>query len=175
MRTLLMDWTNYFEKVFSGAKPIIAVAISIINYVLFPDCAYFNAFGAVGIAIILDILTKYLALSKIGGGFRAATKCRIIDSNKLWKGTSIKLVSYLVVFILAGLSYRVTMLTQVSVFLATIIYSVIFLREAQSILENLCDAGADMKWLLVWTKKKEKQILEDDDIDNSSGDGGPTI
>lgn len=169
----MKDWTNYFDKLCSGLTPIIGCVGGALNYVLFPDHAFLTAFGAVGVAILLDIATKYLALSKTGGGFREATKTRVIDSNKLWRGTSIKLVSYLIVFILAGLSYRVTMLSQVSVFLATVIYSVIFLREAQSILENLCDAGADLNWLLIWVRKKEKQVLEDDDIDDKGG--GPTI
>lgn len=47
---------------------------------------------------------------------------------------------------------------------ATVVYSIIFLREAQSILENLCDAGADLKWLLIWNRKKQEQIFESEDI-----------
>jgi len=89
-----------------------------------------------------------------------AVRACSISSNKLWEGTRIKLFSYLVVAILAGLSYRVVQLEQLSIFFATVVYSIIFLREAQSILENLCDAGADLKWLVIWTKKKQDQILE---------------
>jgi phage-related holin len=169
----MKDWMNYWDKLCSGLTPVIGCVWGALNYVLFPDHAFLTAFLAVWAAMLLDIATKYMALSHKGGGFRNATKTRVIDSNTLWRGTSIKLVSYLIVSILAGLSYRVTMLTQASVFMATVIYTVIFLREAQSILENLCDAGADLNWLLIWTRKKEKQILKDDDID--PGEGGPTI
>lgn len=151
---------HYIGQVISGSKPFWAFFIACINYVLFPDKAFLAAFFAVGAAILLDIFTKYIALGKRAGGYKKAVKRRIIYSKVLWDGTRIKLVSYLIVFILAGLSYRVTMLGQVSVFLATVVYTVIFLREAQSIIENLCDAGADLKWLLLWTQKKEKQILE---------------
>ena len=35
-----------------------------------------------------------------------------------------------------------------------------FLREGQSVIENLVDGGADLKWLLFWMKKKEDQILD---------------
>lgn len=154
--------TDYFEKLITGAKPIWAFFIALINYVLFPDQAFKTAAMAVGVAIILDIMTKYMALIEEAGGLKPAIGNRTINSNRLWDGTRIKLVSYMVVFILAGLSYRVTMLHEASVFLATVVYTVIFLREAQSILENLCDAGADLDWLLIWTKKKERQILEDD-------------
>lgn len=158
--------TDYFEKMITGAKPIWAFFIALINYVLFPDKAFETAAMAVGAAIILDILTKYMALVEEAGGLKPAIGNRTINSNRLWEGTRIKLISYLIVFILAGLSYRVTMLHQASVFLATVVYTVIFLREAQSILENLCDAGADLKWLLIWTRKKERQILEEDKKQN---------
>ena len=156
------NFLHYIEKMVSGIKPIIAVIITVINYLLFPDQAFLTAFIAVGIVIVLDILTKYMAISKPAGGFRKAMATKKISSNSLWEGTKIKLFSYMIVFILAGLSFRVTMLSQVSVFLATIVYSIIFLREAQSILENLCEAGADLKWLIVWTKKKQEQILDSD-------------
>ncbi|KXG78302.1 phage holin family protein [Thermotalea metallivorans] len=154
------QWQHYGEKVISGAKPFLGIILACINYILFPDQAYQTATMAVGITILLDIITKYIALSKQAGSYRNAVKTKVIWSKTLWEGTKIKLISYLVVAILAGLSYRVTMLTQVSVFLATVVYSVVFLREAQSILENLCDAGADLKWLLIWTKRKQEQILE---------------
>jgi len=164
---------EYLEKTIDGAKPVWAFFITLINYILFPDQAFKTAAMAVGAAIILDILTKYMALSEQEGGMKKAFKKKIINSNRLWEGTKIKLFSYLIVFILAGLSYRVTMLHQASVFLATVVYTVIFLREAQSILENLCDAGADFNWLLLWTKKKEKQILEDDrEIEKESDEDG---
>lgn len=155
--------TNYIEKLISGSKPFWAFFISCMNYILFPDKAYQTAAIAVGGAIILDIITKYIALSKESGGYKRAVIKKKIGSKTLWDGTKIKLVSYLIVFILVGLSYRVNLLTDVSVFMATVVYTVIFLREAQSILENLCDAGADLKWLLLWIKKKEEQLLNKDE------------
>ncbi|WP_427340662.1 phage holin family protein [Caloranaerobacter sp. DY30410] len=157
---------QYVEKVISGTKPFWGTVLATMVYIMFPEQAYMTAAMAVGGAILLDILTKYIALSYQSKGFRNAIKQKKIFSKTLWEGTKIKLVSYLIIAILAGLSYRVTMLTQVSVFLATVVYSVIFLREAQSIIENLIDAGADLKWLLIWTKKKQKQILESENEDN---------
>ncbi len=161
---------QYFERAMETASPSCALLITVINYVLFPDQAFFTAFVAVGAAILLDIVTKYIALSRLSGGLRAAVKTRKICSQTLWEGTRIKLISYLVVFILAGLSYRVTMLAEASVFLATVVYTVIFLRESQSVIENLCDAGADLNWLLIWTKKKQQQILDSDEVMGKGGD-----
>lgn len=154
------QFIEYAEKFLSGAKPFWGVFVGGCSYLLFPDQAFFTAACAVGVAILLDIITKYVALSAKAGGYMKAVRSCSISSNKLWDGTKIKIFSYLVVAILAGLSYRVVQLEQLSVFFATVIYSIIFLREAQSVLENLCDAGADLRWLLVWTKKKQNQILE---------------
>ncbi len=168
--------TDYFIKLTADNKPIWAVVLSAIHYGMFPEKCFETAAMAVVVAIVLDIFTKYLALAKGAGGLWKAIKKRDISSNSLWQGTSIKVISYCVVFILVGLSYRVTFFTQVSVFMATVVYTVVFLREAQSILENLCDAGADLQWLLIWTRKKEKQILEDDSKHTNKGsDDGDRI
>jgi len=154
------QFTEYADKFLSGTKPIWGFFMAACSYILFPDQAFFTAACAVGAAILLDIITKYAALSKKAGGYWKAVRTCTISSNKLWDGTRIKIFSYLVVAILAGLSYRVVQLEQLSIFFATVVYTVIFLREAQSVLENLCDAGADLKWLVFWTKKKQEQILE---------------
>lgn len=153
--------TDYFTKLTTDHKPLLGTLLGLLHYWMFPEKCFETAAIAVGIALMADILTKYVALSVKNGGLRTAFKEKKISSNAFWKGTSIKLYSYLVVFLLAGASYRVTFFTQVSVFLSTVVYTVIFLREAQSIIENLNDAGADLEWLLVWTRKKEKQILDD--------------
>jgi hypothetical protein len=70
--------------------------------------------------------------------------------------------------ILAGLSYRVAPLKEMGIFFATVVYAVMFLREGQSVVENLMDGGADLGWLLFWVKRKQKQILESE-IDEYQG------
>lgn len=163
--------TQYLDKVISGAKPYWSAFITVICFVMFPDKAYmWSAFALVG-AMALDILTKYWYLSKKAGGYRKAVKKKIIFSTTFWVKTSIKLKTYLVVAILSGLAYRVTFLEQIGIFLGTFAYTMMFLREAQSILENLEDAGGDVGWLIRWTRKKQKQVLEqeggDTDVDTT--------
>ena len=165
---------TYIAKAMAGAIPYLGAFIGICNYVLFPDKAILTSACAVGALIILDIITKYVALSHQAGGYMKAVRNCSISSNKLWDGTRIKLYSYLVVAILVGLSYRVVQLEQLSVFLASVVYSILFLREAQSVLENLCDAGADFRWLLRWTKNKQEQIFDQEGIDEE-GDNNETI
>lgn len=132
----------------------LGVVVGAITYVMFPEQAFFTAVCAVGGAILLDLFTRLWAVKKTGGR---------IWSKRIWDGTKIKLYSYMVVFILTGLSYRVAPVAQASVFLATVVYSIIFLREAQSIVENLCDAGADLGWLVKVVKKKQRDILEEEE------------
>lgn len=161
------QFIDYIHKNLGGLKPVAAVILAGINYLLFPDQAFQTAAYAVGVCILLDIITKFVALSYQSGGYIKAVRDCHISSQLLWHGTRVKLYSYLIVAILVGLSYRVVQLEQVSVFFGTVVYSVLFLRETQSIIENLLDAGADLGWLLIWTKKKEKQILESEEESES--------
>jgi hypothetical protein len=127
--------------------------------VLFPDAAHIPGAIAVGIAFLLDIFTKLYSLAKISGGYIKAIEKKIILSDTLWKKTSIKIYSYFIILILAGLSARVTPLEIVGIGFATFAYAVIFIRETQSNLENLIEAGADwLKPFLLWSKRKEKDI-----------------
>ena len=151
---------DYFDKVIEGTKPLWAAVLAALNYVLFPDKALLTALVAVVGVMSLDVLTRLWAISRHNGGYIASTRSRKIWSKTFWDGTSVKLKAYSAVFILAGLSYRVTPLAQASVFLATVVYAGVFLREAQSILENLCDMGADLGWLLVFVKKKQQDLME---------------
>lgn len=169
---------GYLEKLLDWVIISGAFIWSVISYLCFPDEAYVTAAIAVGIAMLLDIFTKYMALSSHAQGYKNAVRTKVIFSGTLWGKTRIKLTAYLVIAILSGLAYRVTPLEQVGIFFGTVVYSVIFLREAQSILENLLDAGADVEWLIKWTKKKERIILENDDtvqnIGNTQGNNSDT-
>lgn len=159
----MIEIQNFMTKLWSDVRPLFAIIWAAICWAMFPDEAYLPAAVAVGVAVILDLVTKLYSLSAQNGGYIAATRCKAILSDTLWRKTRIKLFAYLIVMILAGLSLRVAPLETLGVFLATIVYSVIFIRESQSILENLIEAGADgLKPLLFWLKKKEKLITEDD-------------
>lgn len=160
---------EYFMKLTADHKPLIGTILGFMHYWMFPEKCFETAAIAVGIMILLDIITKYVAISRQNDGYRAALKSKKISSNALWKGTSIKIYSYAIIFLVTGLSYQVTFFKQASIFLSTVVYTVVFLREFQSILENLNESGADLGWLLIWSRKKEKQILEDDSKPTNEG------
>lgn len=155
---------NFLQKLWDSVSPGIAVIWATICWVMFPDAAYIPAAIAVGIAVVLDIITKIYSLAANNGGYIQATKMKVIYSDTLWKKTKTKLIAYFTIMILAGLSIRVTPLRDVGIFLATVIYSVVFIRECQSNIENLIEAGAEsLRPLLFWLKKKEKQVIEQED------------
>lgn len=133
-------------------------------YVLFPEDAYIPAFCSVIVSMVLDVLTKYYSLAKLSGGFGKAFKNHVINSNSMWTGTSRKIFDYLLIFIMVGLSYRVSPVAGVVVFIGTIAYGFVFFREWQSIFENLEDAGHDVGWWLAVIKKRKNKIMEDEGI-----------
>lgn len=162
----MKEYVEYVEKAFTGIKPGIGFLSSIISYLLFPDYAYQTSAMVLGVAIILDIVTKYMALSHEANGYRNAVRTRKIFSGTLFEKSKRKIILYLILAILAGLAYRVTPLAQFGIFFGTTMYAVLFLREAQSILENLDDAGYEVGWIINWAKKKEKEVLNEDNATN---------
>lgn len=160
--------SEYLKGAFENVQPFWAVLLSAIMYVMFPEQAYLTAFCAVLGVMTLDIMTKYYAIGCRNGGLWNSIKIKEINSNSMWVGTSRKIFSYLIIFIMVGLSYRVSPVAGVATFLGTVVYSVLFLRECQSILENLGDAGSDVGWLLSIVKKRKKKILDDEGVDEDA-------
>lgn len=150
---------QYITKVIDTVSPIWAGFLTLINYILFPMDAHKSAaIGLVG-AVILDIITKYYAISTTNGGFRKAKKKRKIKSETFWLGVKRKIVSILVIMILAGLSIRITVIDQVAIILSAFAYSMMFWREIESIAENMVDAGhEEYRWLLTFSKRKRKEL-----------------
>ena len=157
---------EYLKNAFESVQPIWAVLLSVTMYVMFPEQAYLTAFCTVLAVMVLDIITKYYAIGCKNGGLWNSIKIKKINSNSMWVGTSRKIFTYLIIFIMVGLSYRVSPVAGVATFLGTIVYSVLFLRECQSILENLDDAGSDVGWLLAIVKRRKNKILEDEGVND---------
>ena len=168
MDEIIQNMYEYISKAFTGAKPMLGLALSVISYIIFPEKAYFISLMAVLGAAFLDIITKNYAICKKHGGYKKATKDGKLFSKTLWKGTEVKIVSYLIISILTGLSYRVIYLKQAGILIASFVYSVMFMREFQSNIENLIEAGADLQWLLLFSKKKNKELMEKEGVKEES-------
>lgn len=155
----MSDFIKYFNKAFSGLKPIIAWVLAALGYIMFPEKIYLTAVMAVTAAAFFDILTKLWSICRINGGYVKAVEGHKLQSKSLWDGTRVKIFSYLIVMILTGLSYRVVFLEQAGIFLATFVYGVLFIREFQSNVENLIAGGSKLQWLLLFTKRKEQDLM----------------
>lgn len=157
---ILKNVYGYISKSFEGMKPLFGFIFSGLFYVMFPDNVHMLALVAVLLASIMDIFTKSYSICKNNGGYRNAVRIKKLFSKSLWKGTEVKIVSYLSISILTGLSYRVIFLKEAGIVLASFVYSVMFMREFQSNIENLIEAGADLHWLLLFSKKKNKDLMK---------------
>lgn len=156
--------SSYLQKAVSSVQIVWGLLIAALEYLLFPDKALLVALLSVLGAAMLDIVTRYLAIRSSGS--------RSWTSDEFWQGTGVKLVAYLVIAFLAGLSYRLTpFLQQPTVYLWSVAYIVMFLREVQSNMENLAELGADVGWLATWAKRKERQILNRPDEDEPETGG----
>ncbi len=165
---------EYFRHALDGFKPAFAFVVSAVMYLLFPEPAYLNGFYVVTITMVIDVFTKWYSIKKMHNcTFKAARKNKFINSNAMFEGTKIKIITYLIIFLLAGLSYRVSPIAGASVFLSSFVYSMLFLRECQSILENLDDAGADVGVFLFFVKKKQNEILGESVISNETINNDP--
>lgn len=163
---LLIELGDYFWGAVQKVRPFFVLLLTGINYVLFPDNSYVPAAIGVYGALLLDIICKYYALSRPHGGFFKALKAGVIRSERFWSGTKKKLIDLLVVMILCGLSVRVAPVGAIAVVLSNVAYSIMFLREGQSCIENLIDAGHDLQWLLILVKKKQKDMLNEKKEEN---------
>jgi uncharacterized protein YacL len=153
---------SFFTKVLDTVKPAIALFGAMATYLMFPEESFVPWCIALWVAVVLDLLTRWFAIFIKSGGIRKALKTKAWNSEAMFRKTSIKIVSYLVIQILAGLSMRFVNIPFVSNIVATVVYSFLFFREFASNVENLIDAGADyLQPLLFWVKKKEKETLQE--------------
>lgn len=152
-----------FNKVLETVKPAIALLGACITYLIFPEESFIGWCIALWVAVVLDLLTRWYAIFKKAGGVKKALKTKVWSSQAMFEKTSIKIISYLVIQILAGLSMRLVDIPYISNIVATVVYAFLFFREFTSNIENLIDAGADyLQPLLFWMKKKEGKVLENE-------------
>lgn len=152
-----------FNKVADTVRPAVALLGAIATWLMFPDQSFIVWCIATWTAVVLDLLTRWFAIFIKSGGIRKAFLSKAWNSEAMFHKTSIKIVAYLVIQILAGLSMRFVTIPYISNIVATVVYSFLFFREFASNIENLIDAGADyLQPLLFWVKKKEKEALDDE-------------
>jgi hypothetical protein len=161
---------GFWGKVFNTVNPFFVSLSAAVTFLLFPEKAFEMWSIAIWTATALDLLTKNFAIffnsirkeKSIQKGIYMAIKTRTFSSDIFYHKTVVKVVSYLVIQILVGLSMRLSLIGTVNIVVATVIYNFVFWREFASNIENLIEAGADYLYpLLFWVKKKERESMDD--------------
>ena len=163
---------TYVQKLFGNTIVVCAttIGVSVYNF-FFPDINYLYGAGAVLGVMILDLITKIFALTRGAGGVIKAFKTRKINSHQFCKGTTNKLVVFGVMLIICGCAYRLTIIDTIAVWFTQLVFTLMFLRDVLSILENLDDAGCDVGLFKKAVRKKMKSVADLDDTDLGTGTG----
>lgn len=173
---------SYIHKLFSSE---VLVAVSAVGACLhsffFPEQEYLcGALAVLGI-MVLDLITKLFALYRqAGGSWKQAFKSRSINSHSFSKGTIDKLIVFGVMLIICGCAYRLTIVSEIAVWMTQLVFTLMFLRDVLSILENLSDAGIDVGIFKKAIQKKMDDYVDNNDVsdttsEDSSDDGDTPI
>lgn len=129
------------------------------------------ALYAVGVMMILDIVTKLRALCGNNGGWYNATKTKKIRSRALINGVVNKLVAYFIILSIAQMSKHIVSYDVVQQAISSVVYAIIFFAEALSVFENMLEAEEDgssnikiLNMLLLKFKRETAKIIGDDII-----------
>lgn len=129
---------------------------------LFPQRQYFYGAAAVLVIMVLDLGTKLFSLSRQGGGMKTALVTHKISSSAFARGTTDKLLVYGIMLIICGCAYRLTVIDIIAIWFTQLVYTLMFLRDLLSILENLNDAGiGGLKIFKSAVEKKMSEYVDD--------------
>ncbi|MEA5085588.1 MAG: phage holin family protein [Lachnospiraceae bacterium] len=150
---------KYLKKLFQvDFLFLVSGAGTLLYKFLFPQKQYFYGAAAVLVIMILDLCTKLFSLSRQGGGVKVALVTHKISSSAFARGTTDKLLVFGIMLIICGCAYRLTVIDAIAVWFTQMVYTLMFLRDLLSILENLNDAGVG--GLKIFKKAVEKKMVE---------------
>ncbi|MEG1543065.1 MAG: phage holin family protein [Tannerellaceae bacterium] len=158
-----MGVAEYTHKLFDDKILVFLGACWVcIGKFLFPSAAMEAGAVAVLIVMILDLLTRLFAQARKAGGYRKALLAHEISSNKFARGTMDKLVVFGVMLVLCACAYKLTVIEDVATWFTQVVFAIMFLRDALSIVENLADAG--VKNMAIFKKVFKKKLEEITDV-----------
>ena len=164
-----MDMFNLIEYLRQLFKNHVLVAISAAGAFLYswllPVPEYKVGAIVVLFTMVADLGTKLYAIQRKGGGWHKAIFNHLINSASFLRGTIDKLIVFGAMTIICGLAYHMSLISSIAVWLTQMVYILMFLRDALSIVENLTDSGIEglgiFKKLL---KLKIKDYVKDPEL-----------
>ena len=159
LNEFLRESGEYMLKAWLAINPYLVVAWGLASYVLFPVDSY-KTYAMIVLGVLtLDLITKYYAIAKTNGGLLNSIRVGKLTSQAMWLGTRKKLLSYLIIMVFVGLAFRFEELSGIALMIGNLSYAIMFLREMQSIFENMVQAGhKDLSTWLVWTKRNRESL-----------------
>lgn len=133
------------------------IILGFCTYLIQPSAAFYALWIAVG----LDMLTKIIQLSYGSGGFLTAIRTQRLNSKTMFQKAFVKIIAYFTLTVIAYQSRYIVDIEAVPILFSTIIYSILFLVEVHSIIENLIGAGCeDLKPLLMRFEREKQRAIE---------------
>ena len=133
-------------------------SVGVITYLVRPGASFY----ALWIVVACDLISRIITESKNHGGFFKALKEGHVLSDKAMKGTSIKILAYFIMCVVAAQSRNLVPYQPASELFANVVYSILFFVEVLSIAENFLEAGVqEFSWLHRFTQKKLENICEE--------------
>ena len=146
---------------------VLGCIVGIITFLVEPGAAFF----ALWIVVVLDLISRLIAESVNHEGFFNAVKNSHIQSDKVLRGTAVKITAYFFMCVIAVQSAYIFPWQTAAELFGNIVYSILFFVEVLSIAENFTEAGVkEFNWLRRFTKRKLEQIVEDGEITYTGGD-----
>lgn len=146
---------------------ILGCLVGVLTYLVEPGAAFY----ALWVVVALDLISRLITESVNHGGFIKAVKDGHIQSDKVLKGTAIKITAYFFMCVIAAQSIRIFPWQTAAELFGNIVYSILFFVEVLSILENFMEAGVEeFNWLRRFAKRKLEQIVEDGETIYTGGD-----
>ena len=160
---------EYLKKLFQVDVLFLISGLGAFLYkFLFPEKQYLYGALAVLVIMVLDLATKLFSLSRQGGGLKQSIAEKKISSRAFARGTFDKLLVFGIMMIICGCAYRLTVISEVALWFTQLVYTLMFLRDLLSILENLRDAGVG--GLRIFEKAVKKKMGEYADVDEEDID-----
>jgi len=131
---------------------------------LFPTEATKTATIAVLVVMGLDLITRIFAIIKQSKGLRKAIKSHKLTSAKFAKGTLDKLIIFGVMLVISGCAYQLVVIEELATWFTQVVFTIMFLRDVLSIIENLSEAGVSGLGLFKHVVRKKFTDYVDKDV-----------
>ena len=155
---VLAMFANTFTKILDNhLAQLGGFVLGAICYLVDPGAPLY----ALWIIVVLDLISRLFAQAKNHGGFYLAATEGHIRSDKMFRGTAVKIVAYFFMCVVAAQAKYVFGYAAAAQLFGSIVYSILFLVELWSMAENFQEAGVEtFKWISLFSRKRLEKLCD---------------